>query len=719
MVRYRIRRLVLVAGASAGLSAVALTAPVGLAQTDRWAQTPAAARPAEGAAEALPMTGITLYRSGVASIERRGRVNGDADVALRFGADQINDVLKSMLVVDLDGGRVEAIGYESREPLDRRLSSFAIDLSGDSSMMGLLRQLRGAPVELETTSGVVRGSVVGVETRPAPTPEGNTEHRPFAQILTADGAVRGVDLTSAQGFRILDERLASEFAMALAAIGERRDEDTKRVDLRFRGAGEREVAVAYVQEAPVWKTSYRLMLPERSEDGRGAGLLQGWAIVENTTDEDWTDVRLSLVAGRPVSFTMDLYEPLYLGRPEVAVPVMANVGPQVYGRVLERADKALAGRGAGEERARILRSQAAPAPATAAELMDSDVAVAPAFVLESVMNTAAAGASAQSVGEVVEYRLDRPVTIERQRSAMLPILGGAVEARRVSIYAYGSAVAGAGGFHPMRGVEMTNAEGSPLMAGPISVYDGERYAGDAQIGFVSGGETRLLSYAVDLDVSANSEVETDSDVRRVRIVNGAFEETRLSRQTVTHRFASTDTVHPRTIVVEQPRLVGWELVAPDAPADETGGAYRFETTLDPGGQASLAVTQERTERRRVGLTSYPVEQLLAWSQRGRVSQEVVDAVREAGRLRGLIEESERRAQSLDRERDEIARDQSRIRDNMSRLDRTGELYQRYVRKLGEQESRIEDLVESIDEARASLESRRAAYEAYVSNLSVE
>ncbi|MEM7755578.1 MAG: hypothetical protein AAF297_08065 [Planctomycetota bacterium] len=698
-------QLVLLAGAAVGLSTLAVAHAQPAAPATAMHQADAGA---------IPMTGLTLYRSGVASVQRRGTVRGNADVSMTFDADQINDVLKSMLVVDLDGGRVEGVGYESRDPLERRLASFAIDLSGDPGLTRLLSQLRGAEIELETSGGVVRGSVVGVETRPAPTGEGTTEPRPFVQILTGDGAIRGVDLTGAQGFRILDEALAQEFRMALSAIGDRGSDETKSVDLRFRGEGERDIAVAYVQEAPVWKTSYRLILPEPSEPAAGAkpsAFVQGWAIVENTTDEDWTDIDLSLVAGRPVSFTMDLYEPLYLSRPEIGVPVIASVGPKVYGRSLGR--------------------QVAPSPAAGAMMegvssgdefafsqgglsrrMGSDAVAsrASSFELGTVMQSVTSAASAESVGEVVEYRIDGPVTIERQQSAMLPIIADGIEARRVTIYS------GAG--QPMRGVEIANSTDAPMMAGPISVYDGERYAGDAQIDFVSTGEDRLLAYAVDLDITATSNTQSENDLRRLRIVNGVFEETRLRRQTTTHRFDSNDQARPRTLIIEQAKLGGWELVEPRTPSDTSDGLYRFELTLDPGGEASMDVTQERTTRQRVGLTTYELPTLVSLARSGKVSQDVVDAVREAGRLRGLIRETERDIEAIRNERGDIDKDQNRIRNNMGRLDRTSELFARYTRKLNEQETRLETLLELEDATEARLNERTKAYETYVGNLTV-
>src|SRR5205085_7361173 len=99
----------------------------------------------------------------------------------------------------------------------------------------------------------------------------------------------------------------------------------KAVSVVFSGNGKRKVAVGYVTEAPLWKPSYRL-----SVDEKGAARLQGWATVENTTDEDWVNVKVGLVAGRPMTFQMDLYDPLFVPRPHVEPELYASLRPPMY-----------------------------------------------------------------------------------------------------------------------------------------------------------------------------------------------------------------------------------------------------------------------------------------------------------------------------------------------------------------------------------------------------
>lgn len=661
----------------------------------------------------LDLKRLTLYRSGVGYFEWRGVVDGDAEVELRFSQEQINDILKSMVLLDLGGGRIEAVEYNSKEPLERRLASFAVDISDNPSRAELLNRLRGASVRVTATEGDILGKVVGVETSIGAINQYTGEEQLVHTLhLSTNGGIESVPLDEVARFQIMDEELSAELRRALAALDEQRSETVQTIDLRFRGDNARQVVVGYVHETPVWKTSYRLILPE---DDSGNATLQGWAIVENTTDEDWENVTLSLVSGRPVGFTMDLAEPLYLPRPEVPVPVEAGVRPRTYA----------AGQGGGgggqspfqssfdaepESRQRSMARGIAPAaPAPAMEMMTESLA-ADAYTKYA----AQAQASAGEVGEVFQYTLDAPVTIDRRRSAMLPILSAAVEGRRVSIYNRADNPE-----HPMRGVEITNTSDLQLMPGPISVVDGSAYAGDAQIGHVSAGGERLLAYAVDLDVTVTPEVEFDGDVVGVSIVDGVLVRREGREQTETYAIRNADKSRGRKVIIETAKLAGWDLVSPQEASEETPTSLRFEREVDAGGKADLVITRRTTTRQTVALINADINDMLALSRDGKVSKAVLDAVREAQRIQARVRSAEQRGRELERERNEITAEQTRIRSNMGAIDRTSDLYRRYLTKLDEQESRLERLEEGLREARADQAAAAADLAAYLRGLTVE
>lgn len=684
------------------------------------------------AGQALPIHRLTLYRSGVASVERRGQVTGDADVQLRFRTEQINDILKSMIVLDLSRGQgsIEGVSYASQEPLARRLSSFGIDIGDNPSAGEILQRLRGTRVRLALAGSSPEGVVMNVEKRPTLVRQGEgtaVVELPWINLVTGQG-VRSYNLVEAGGFEILDSTLAGELDKALAALAEHRADRTKAVDVRLRGQGAREIVVAYVQEAPAWKTSYRLVLPDlperagTAEDLARAGQLtvQGWAIVENTTDDDWNDVRLGLVAGRPVSFRMDLYEPLYVSRPELPVPSVPGVMPKVYsGGFVDRFKDAAApepamspaARPDARRRAGLEMGTAAADMAMAANEMRADKTMTG----EDIAGYGArARASAVEAGEVFQLELDAPVSIPRQRSAMLPIVSSASEGRRVSIYN-----ASDGSAHPMKGVELRNTTPIQLMPGPISVFDGGTYAGDAQIGHVSIGDKRLLAYAVDLDVETQRTGESAGTVRRLRIVDGLLEQTVARRESTIYKFANKDARRARQIVVEHPRLDGWELTAPAKASEATQDLLRFDVSLDAGGLGELAVTQERVEGQRFELLSFDAGTLMAYAKDGKASQAVADAFREASRRQGEIFATQRQIAQLEQERGNIGEDQKRIRENIRSLDRTNELYARYVETLNDQETRLGAIAGDLGTLNAQLERQRSELAAYVGQLNVE
>lgn len=708
------------------LSAPILLAVAGLpaAATAQPETRPAQARaPRAEEGPALPIRSITLYRSGVGYFERRGQVEPGDRVQLRFATDQINDILKSMVILDREQA-LESVGYGSKEPLERRLASFGVNIADNPSAAEILTRLRGTPVRIVTDDGAAEGTILNVEKRPTVIP-GSTQTGPTVQDLpwinlVTSAGVRSYNLTRVTGFELLDPDLAEELRKALSALADHHADRVKTVDLVFGGQGARPVVVAYVNEMPVWKTSYRLVLPEHPEgradprDQGGQPTIQGWAIVENTTDEDWENVRLGLVAGRPVSFEMDLYEPLYVQRPEVPVPTVPGVMPRVYQEGASYAGaKVLAGMVA--KPATEPAPTAAPARRRAAEGVElrdeAGFGLSAADMQRYAVNSQA---QAGETGEVFEYTLKTPVSIARQRSAMLPILASAIDGRRVSIYNRAD-----GSEHPMRGVEIKNTTGLQLMPGPISVFDGTAYAGDAQIGHVTAGDKRLLAYAVDLDVQALTREEQQTTVRSIKIVQGLIHQTSRQVHRIGYGFTNKDTKRPRQILVEQPRMQGWDLVQPAKPVEETRDLLRFEVSLAPGESGTLDVVHERTDLQTFAVTSYDMGMLLAYAKQGKVSKAVVDAITKAAEMQAAINDTQRRIETLDQERRSIDQDQARIRQNMSSVSRDTDLYRRYTAKLNEQENRLEAIREERQQEESNLLRRQQELEAYLRGLNVE
>lgn len=702
------------------------------ANAQEGAAVNAAGKPAAAAASigtALPIRAITMYRSGVASIQRRGEVMGTAMIPLRFRTEQVNDILKSMVVLDLSGaGRVDGVSYASRDPLVRRLASFGVDISDDPQVSVLLSRLRGAEVAVGTSEGEVVGTILNCESRAVVRPPATTPVTTmFVNLITAQG-IRSLDLGLVTSVQVKDEKLAAELNRALAAVAEHRADRTKTVDVSLSGPGSREILIAYVQEAPVWKTSYRLVLPEHTENTsddvaigvkEGKAMMQGWAIVENTTDDDWNNVELGLVSGQPVSFRMDLYQPLYAYRPEMPVPTVPGAVPRVYEGGVQLATPMATADALAVPRSVAPASKAgAPGASTSGgQSRFRERGEQGGYIAEfsaALSSEEYAAASGVSSGEVFEYKLDHPVTIERQRSAMLPIISSNLGAKRLSVYTSG------GSKHPMRGVQLTNDTELEMLPGPISVFDGSAYAGDAQIGFVRPGEKRLLTYSMDLDLSVDVKTQESRNVQMISIGQGMIRLKVLSNYQITYTVSSTDQKQDRAVMIENDEMEGWELKGNVKPVETTPQMQRFMIDVPSGKQAKLVLPFERTEIDNLSLQSTNIADLLAYRTNGAsISEKVLESIRKAQAMFAVVNEHAKTIERLESERKQIVDDQQRLRQNLSAVERTSELYSRYIKKLTEQETRLEAIV--TESAKATIDKAEAQrqLDAYLKQLDVE
>lgn len=680
------------------------------------------------AAPRLPITSITLYRSGVGYFERHGMIKSGDSVQLRFAQDEINDMLKSMVIFDPQQA-LESISYESNEPLARQLASFGIDLSDNPTLATILGRLRGTKVRFVTSDGPISGVVLGSEMRDQA--QGSAQEAisiPFVNVITESG-VRSVNLTTIVSVQLEDPALNGELMKALAALAAHSTDRFKNVGLSFGGTAARDVKIAYVNEMPIWKTSYRLVLPDEAKS-KDQPMIQGWAIIENTTDDDWSNIQLALVASQPVSFEMNLSQSLHITRPRLDVPTVAGAAPRIYQDGDAFADKKQM------RLAMAAPSVSAPPPGAKLSMLKSDRAgggggsggafgsVAMADSANNDMETgmsseelwkqsAIAQAQSSSVGEAFQYTMNNPISIGRQQSAMLPILTSAIDGRRVSIFNRADGID-----HPMRGVELTNSTGLQLIPGPVAVFDAFTYAGDAQIGYMTLNDKRLLAYAVDLSVSAAVQDDSTNTMRSIRIVDGFIEETRKQVQRTSFAFNNKDAARGRTMLVETAKIQGWELAEPKKAAEETQSLYRFELTLKPSEKATFVVAQENTFLSRISVAQYDMPTLLAYASDKKASQAVIDAAKKAAAMLATMNATGARIALLVQERQSINADQNRIRQNMASIDHDTEVYRRYLTKFNEQESRLEVILVETANEQKTLQSQQNALNDYVRSLNV-
>jgi hypothetical protein len=302
-------------------AAAKTTSPAAAPAAQPDSEKPAGGRELAG----LPVHRVVLYKNGVGYFEHLGKVNGDESVRIDFTSGQLNDVLKSLTVLDLSGGRIAGVDYNSEAPMSQLLGALRLPLGEKTSVAEFLDALRGARLEVRGTPPIA-GRLLSVE-RKTRVSGGTTLEVEVISLVTDAGEVREVELTPATSVRLMDAKLNQEVGKYLTLLASERDQDLRRMAIATSGKGERQLYVSYISEVPVWKTTYRIVL---SPKAASKPLLQGWAIVDNTVGEDWNDVQLSLVAGAPQSFIMQLSQPFYATRPWVGMPESAQLTPQTH-----------------------------------------------------------------------------------------------------------------------------------------------------------------------------------------------------------------------------------------------------------------------------------------------------------------------------------------------------------------------------------------------------
>ena len=659
---------------------------------------------------ALPVRSVTLFSSGVSYTQREGEVTGDATIPLTFRTAQVNDLLKSMVLLD-ERGKVQPAIYGAKDPIGRTLAGYAIDVSQISGMADLLGRLRGMEAKVKTEKTTLSGRVLGVEQRKVALGQSVAEV-PFV-TLAGEGGIQALRLDDIQSLQLADPKRQKEFSDALALLATGADDNRRTLTLGFSGEGKRKVKVGYVSEAPLWKVSYRLMLGGPASQSATKSYLQGWAHVENTTDEDWNGIKLSLVSGRPVSFIQDLYQPLYLPRPIIGPDIQAAPLPQLSESNIE------------DERLRtdVLRKSVASARSAAAPnsvlgrgggafggagglgggsvARDADASLnAPGAPLQPVE----AMAEGEAKGELFAYSVGTPVTLPRQQAAMLPIVSGDVTTEKVSVFNADTI----GPTFPMNAVKITNDTGLYLKGGPLTLFDDGTYAGDARMLDVPPGDSRFVTYALDLSVQGERQslpeaiTETGLSIRR-----GVLVVSRKERTETKYTFKNKS-AKPRILVVEHPYDAKFTLAAPVKADERTASLYRFRLAVAPGKSESLLVATERPLSQTVALLGGDINFLLFYTERKEgTPAKLKAALEEIVTRRRKLDELKSKQTEVEGELQSLTEDQDRVRRNMTALDKTSALYKRYATQLDEQETKIQALrVEKARLASASAESLR-------------
>ena len=673
----------------------------------------------------LPIRRVILYSNGVAYFERRGFVNGNAEINLSFKQSQVDDVLKSMVVLDLNQGKIGAVSYNSSMFASARTAEIPFDVPSKSEesdheaggIAGVLMQLQGAKVVVNSTKGIASGAILTVEKKkPLPKDGDGAVIWPvtYAIVIASEsGEISSFELSDVRSVKLLEDatkRDVNEFANATASTRRR---DAKTITVTSEGTGKREMIVSYTVAAPIWKTTYRVVL-----DSDGKPFFQGWAIVDNVSEESWQSVQLSLVSGSPVSFIQNLQKPLYRYRPIIPIPEDLNLRPQIYDPEATEGYGSGSGFGAGSGDGSGNGSGGAPPPPIQSKEMfegaNNNFMVSSGFAGTSIsdaivseragIQTAATG---EEMGDLFEYRIDQPVSVERNRSALIPIVQTKMEGERVSVFRETDPEQNDGEEDPetanvrkanpraMSGLLLKNTTPMTFEGGSMTVLDRDAYAGEALMERLKPKEQRLISFALDLGTLVRVEQQEGREpAKLVKAVGGVFQVHYFKSDRKVYRL-SNQTDRARTVYIEHPVRKGWILSDSFAKPDYTTARfYRFRVELPAFETKEITVAENLGMMDKYDLMSLSPKDLDLFVATRTIDEPTRARLMKLIDLRMQINQINARLAKSQEENELITKDQERFRENIEALAKTPEaklLIARYIAKANEQESRLEQL----------------------------
>lgn len=679
------------------------------------------------AADGLPLKRVVITTSGLALYEHRGDVTGNEDINIPVRLGNVDDMLKSLVVMDAKGS-LGGVSLPGREPLSQAFRDLPFTQGDLTSLVQLLNALRGADVQADDINGRLMNVVAETEQS-----EEGIIIRNRVSILTATG-IKTALMENLGALKFTDTAVQAQLDRALEALFTNRIKDNRTLTVKLRGDGTRPVALAYIQDAPLWKSSYRLVLPKDGDNAKA--LLQGWAVLENTTGQDWNDVGVTLMSGSPVIFRQSLYESYYLPRPELPVKIMDRIMPRIdsgtVARAKEESDSREGGAYEQESRANMMEKKAlrmegmaadmampsAPAMAMAENVVagyagGGYAAEAPAPMAQTI--SAAAGETASQM----VFAFPEPVDLPSGNTLMIPFVSHELPAEKVWVYQPET-----NALHPLAAVAVKNDAGSGLPPGILTLFDstdkGLLHVGDADMPLVPKGEDRFISFALDTKTKIDQQTQDDRQLGLITVSKGFLKQKAVWQNTTTYTIRAPED-EDRTIVIEHPRRTDWDLIAPEGITGEpetTSTHHRLRVNVAKGKDATIKVTLKNEQTETFALADMDPGDLAA--RMSAVGKDLPAALRKAlervQELRGKAFALQQKLYEIQNERQTIYSDQERLRENIKTVTAGTDMGRRYLKSLEQQENRLEQLTRTEEETNAALRAASEELQNYVATL---
>ena len=656
----------------------------------------------------LKVKKVTIFKHGVSYYIHEGTVKGSNTFELEFRINEMNDVLKSLFVLDTsEKGYISSISYDAALETTQLLKSIMLNIPDRDSFSSLVTQIKGADVNL-TIGGAKKlsGKIMGIEFVDKSIKEEKITEKQLI-LLQDDDIITKHDFSEIKSVDILNDEIKKDLKFFLGTVIAGKKKDAKKIIINCESGGdddvERNIFVSYIREAPIWKTSYRLIMSKKQAMEQKC-LLSGWSLIENTTNQDWDEIELSLVAGMPVSFIYEFYRPIFIQRPVIQPPKVLSARPTEIEEGLEM-DKfddykmemaePMAER---EMRPRAKKSLSATRRSGVAGIMAG--AVGGGMSDDGILKKLKSQTKTQTkdLGELFEYNISNPVTIKRKQSALVPILTESIKAKRILLYNKNEHDR-----NPNACLEITNDTNLTLERGPSTIIYDDNLAGEAIIPFLNKGDTRLLNYAVEQAVIITHEEESENlSVHRVTFGSGYSYEYYYTNLMVTYKIKNK-TDEEKELYLDHPKNYDYKFIEKPVDPEETPNYWRFKITLKPKDAINFKLKEQRENYSSNYLWNYNKEDLqkrvVFYVKRKFIDPEMEKKLKDIAGYIQILNNLKAKEEKLNEERNLMTGEQVRLRENISVLGNDSQsisLKERYIKKLNDQESRFEEIIKDLE-----------------------
>ncbi len=673
---------------------------------------------------------VMLSSGGVGYFEYEAQVEGDTELELSVRLDQVDDVLKSIVIYD-DKGGVGTIRLQSQASLDEIFRDLPFEPSSLSSMHQMLAAMKGAEVQIEGPRRLT-GRIASVVEESELTDQGTEIRRHRVGLITEAGLQQFV-LEQAQTVKFTDAALDARIKLALEKMADRSAEGNRTLIISSMGDAPRKLTVGYVAAVPLWKASYRVILPreemEAEDKPQAKARIQGWAVVDNASSQDWKEVELTLTSGNPVTFRQALYATYYVDRPEVPLEVMGKILPNpdegaISGDELRRKREQ-----ERDQMGRVLREERAmAAPMPAMEMAEDGAVDAMALGSSNLFfggsEVEKQATSAESAAQI-EFAFAEAMSVENGQSLVVPIIDRKIPAERVYVYDPKQLNAAGINHRPFASVRLTNDSPTSLPPGALTLYETNdkgiaSFIGDAQMKTLPKGEKRFVSYALDEKTFVDSTYKDEPDkIVLAKLSDGFLTQEKVNNYKYTYDLKAPEEESRHLILVVEDSRGEFDNTQKYA-YEKSQNDHRIGVDLKAGEQKSIELNFRTTTSTRTRFFDIGINQLGLLFKNVSLSGDLKSAIDKITQLKRDIRDADQTMNTSRRRIESVHREQERIRENIKALQGTAsDIYKRYLSKLDEQENELERLNTVIAEAQTKRDSTQTELEQVIRALNFE